>query len=142
MPHRINILLVDDDLDDHDFCRDALDRLKILNSNLVSVYNGREALDYLLKRSSFSGSEDPKPDLIILDLNMPVMDGWDCLKELKKHDGLKGIPVYVLSTSRRNEDHKRCQEMGCLGFFSKPPKVDELQRVLSLMLDSISSKSE
>ena len=139
MSHKVNILLVDDDRDDHDFCRDALDTLKIINSNLTSVYDGREALDYLLKRSAFSLNRDPKPDLIILDLNMPIMDGWDCLKEIKKNEQLRDIPVYILSTSRSVTDQNKCQEMGCLGFFSKPPRIEELKKVLTTMLDSISS---
>ena len=85
MPNRINILLVDDDVDDHDFCREALDGIKVLNANLISLYDGKEAVDYLLFKNAFSGRKDPDPDLIILDLNMPIMDGWQCLEVLRKH---------------------------------------------------------
>jgi CheY-like chemotaxis protein len=131
MPKPLQVLLVDDDLDDHDFCKEALSGLPEYDVNLIPVYHGLQALDYLLRRGSYQNVTDPQPDLIILDLNMPIMNGWDVLKELKREKTLEKIPVYVLTTSRSTDDAQKCERFGCSGFFSKPPKLNELRNVLA-----------
>jgi len=96
---------------------------------------------YLLKQGRFSGNTDPLPHLLVLDLNMPVMDGWAVLQEINKHQELKKIPVYVLTTSKSEEHMRKCKDLGCAGFFSKPPKLDELRIVLSQMLKHLSDNN-
>jgi CheY-like chemotaxis protein len=131
----INILLADDDPDDHDFFREAINLLNMPTCNVTYVYNGLLAIDYLLKRESYENNRDPAPDLIVLDLNMPILDGFTTLTEIKKRERIKHIPVYILTTSRERQHIQKCLDLGCAGFFSKPPKLQELKEVIRKMLD-------
>lgn len=134
--------MADDDLDDHALFKDALKGVKVggFNSsevfNVVSVYNGVQTMEYLLKRGTYKTSTDPLPDFIVLDLNMPVMDGFDVLKEIRKQNDLISIPVYVLTTSRDELHKQKCRDLGCAGFFSKPPSLTELRAVVQKMLSA------
>jgi len=140
MPQKFSILLADDDSDDQEFFTAALSGLMINGieaKRLVevhAVYNGVEALDYLLCRNNYEKRKSDFPDFIVLDLNMPVMDGFTVLQEIQAHQELKTIPVYILTTSRDENQKKKCLTLGCAGFFSKPPKVSELQKVIEMMI--------
>lgn len=133
------ILLVDDDSDDREFFCEAL---KALAQPTVcyTAPNGRIAL------SQIDNKEIEVPDLIFLDVNMPVMNGWQCLSILKEHEEYKSIPVIMYSTSSYPEDIRKAQELGALCFFSKPPAFKDLKSRLEavikhLMDDSLSSIS-
>jgi CheY-like chemotaxis protein len=137
-----HILLVDDDPDDHQFFREALRGLKIGNHianevvNVSSVYNGVQAMEYLLKGGVYATAAEPVPDFVVLDLNMPGMDGFEVLKQIRKKPEFAMLPVYVLTTSRDVKHKSACKELGCTGFFSKPPKKEELRVVISKMINS------
>ncbi len=140
IPQKFSILLADDDADDQEFFNAALSGLNIKGIDARSlvavqaVYNGVEAMDFLLTRNNFRNRGTDLPDFIVLDLNMPVMDGFTVLQEMKEYEQLKNIPVYILTTSRDEGHKKKCLALGCAGFFSKPPKVSELQKVIETML--------
>ncbi len=107
------ILLVEDDRIDAMTVRRALKDLKVINE-LVHVVNGEEALDYLRNESN------KKPCVILLDLNMPKMNGTEFLKVVKADDVLKRIPVIVLTTSREEQDVAESFNLSVAGYIVKP----------------------
>jgi len=122
-PHRIpiTILLCDDDADDRLLTQQALDAAHISNS-LEVVEDGEQMLDYLYQRGRYAGETGtaPRPGLILLDLNMPKLDGRDALRLIKGDKSLSDIPVVVLTTSRFDKDIALCYELGVNSFISKP----------------------
>jgi len=113
MPLTRSILLVEDDQVDCMTIKRALEEVKIDN-RLDMVSNGEEALAYLLS------SENDLPGVILLDLNMPRMNGIEFLKTVKTHAGLKKIPVVVLTTSRAGQDMSARFGVGAAGYMVKP----------------------
>jgi CheY-like chemotaxis protein len=138
----IHILIIDDDKDDHFFFTNALEGFKEAGFTagkkiiITSVYNGIQGLNYLLKRDSFRDAVDTLPDFIVLDLHMPLMNGYEALITIKNHISLKNIPVFVLTSSER-ENKTQCMAAGCSGFFSKPLDEHELTAVIKKMLENI-----
>lgn len=122
----ITILIADDDADDRLMIRDALEENRLAN-DVKFVENGEELMDYLLRRGKYkSGAQSPRPGLILLDLNMPKMDGREALKEIKNDKNLRGIPVVVLTTSKAEEDIYRTYHLGVNSFITKPVTFDSL----------------
>ena len=113
MPRPRSVLLVEDDRVDCMTVKRALEEVKIDNP-LDIVSNGEEALAYLLS------AENELPGLILLDLNMPRMNGIEFLKTIKTHQGLKKIPVVVLTTSKARQDINTSFELGAAGYVVKP----------------------
>ena len=114
------ILMVDDDKDDQMLTEKALKENGLRNP-MRFLSDGEEMLDYLKRKGKFSTPESsPRPCLIILDLNMPRMDGRKALLFLKADPDLKKIPVVVLSTSRSEEDITRSYNLGADSFIVKP----------------------
>ena len=110
MPRPRSILLVEDDQVDCMIIKRALEEVKIDN-RLDMVSNGEEALAYLLS------IENDLPGVILLDLNMPRMNGIEFLKNVKTHAGLKKVPVIVLTTSRTEQDINASFELGGSGLY-------------------------
>ncbi len=122
----IRLLLVEDDEADILLAQRAFERANIWNP-LDVVRNGREALDYLYNRGNYSDrSLYPKPDLILLDLNLPVMDGRDVLKTLRAEAALKDIPVVIVSTSDYERDIEFGRQLGVHHYIIKPLQVDNI----------------
>jgi chemotaxis family two-component system response regulator Rcp1 len=90
--------------------------------SINAVKDGVEALKYLRNQDNYSNA--PKPDLILLDLNLPRKDGREVLEEIKNDDELKLIPVIVLSTSKNELDIHKCYELGVNCYISKPVELD------------------
>jgi len=122
--NKITILMADDDPDDQILLQEALKENNIPNS-VCFVENGEELLDFLHKRGKFEEVEF-SPGLILLDLNMPKMDGRQALKLLKADPVLKKIPIVVLTTSRADSDILECYDLGVNSFVSKPVNFAEL----------------
>jgi two-component system response regulator len=117
------ILLAEDDPGDQELTRRALES-DVHQAELRIVQDGREALDYLYRRGKYENPAlAPWPDLILLDLNMPRLNGRQVLEELRKHPDLARIPVVVLTTSSHEEDVSRCYSLGCNSFISKPAEM-------------------
>ena len=116
----ISILIADDDADDRMLIDDAF-RESRLSNPLKFVENGEELLHYLRGQGKFAGRNmDDMPKLILLDLNMPKMDGRTALKHLKADPELRRIPVVVLTTSKAEEDILRTYDLGVSSFITKP----------------------
>jgi CheY-like chemotaxis protein len=125
----ITILIADDDPEDRQMTKEALEENYLLN-DLRFVCDGEELMDYLLRRSQYSDQAiSPRPGLILLDLNMPKMDGREALKEIKSHPQLRSIPVIVLTTSKAEEDILKSYDLGVNCFISKPVSFTELIEV-------------
>ena len=125
----VTILIADDDADDRMMISDALRESRLAN-DLHFVENGEELMDYLLSRGKFNASDHPRPGLILLDLNMPKMDGREALKEIKEHSELKRIPVVVLTTSKAEEDIYRTYNLGVNSFVTKPVTFESLVTII------------
>lgn len=120
------ILMADDDADDRMLTEEALIESRVLNE-LHFVKNGVELLDYLNGRNGFSDRErHPLPGLILLDLNMPLMDGHEALENIKKDPLLKRIPVVILTTSKIEEDMLKGYDLGAASYITKPVTFDVL----------------
>ena len=129
----VPILIADDDEDDRDMIRDALKESRLLN-NLHCVKDGEELMDYLHHRGKFEDQiKNPLPGLILLDLNMPRMDGREALREIKTDPHLRQIPVIVLTTSQAEEDIFRTYELGVNSFITKPVSFDSLVKVMKTL---------
>lgn len=114
------ILLADDDPDDRLLAEEAMKEGNLPNP-LDTVEDGVELLAYLRREGKYAGlQETPLPGLIILDLNMPRMDGCEALKEIKADPALNHIPVVVLTTSQVEEDIYRSYDLGVNSFITKP----------------------
>ena len=121
------IYWADDDEDDRDLIRDVLHELEP-GCRLVHFYNGQLLLEHLE-----NGGDTLQPDLIILDMNMPVLDGRKTLSALKKQERYKGIPMVIFTTSTSELDKKFCEWMHTQ-MLSKPYSYEALKKVLSKIL--------
>ena len=116
----ITILLADDDEDDRLMTRDAL-RDARLHNDLRFVIDGVDLMDYLHQRGRHADpGAAPRPGLILLDLNMPRMDGREALGLIKQDPDLRNIPVIILTTSKAEEDIIRTYDLGVNSFITKP----------------------
>ena len=123
----IEILLVEDNPGDVRLTMELLKESKIRNRVSV-VDDGIEATAYLRKEGEFS--EAPRPDLILLDLNMPRKDGREVLAEIKQDPALKRIPVVVLTASSAEEDIVRSYELHANAYITKPVDLDQFAKVV------------
>jgi len=125
----MTIVLADDDPDDRALVREALDETG-LTVDLRTVGDGPELLQYLRREGRYIKEDAPKPDLILLDLNMPRMSGHEVLEELRADQRLRAIPVVVLTTSNRDDDVVRTYELGGNSFITKPSSFPGLVDVM------------
>jgi two-component system, response regulator len=125
---KFTILVADDDIDDQDMIKQAL-RDCPMELRIVTVDNGMHVVDFLLKRHDFR-YDTVIPDLVLLDLNMPLMDGFGVLKEIRKHESLYKLPIYVITISRNTDDWNRALDLGATGFYSKGVNVSDINRII------------
>lgn len=126
----VPILIADDDLDDCEMIREALSESRLVNE-LYFVHDGESLINWLHDKWEQSQSgKNMMPGLILLDLNMPKMDGREVLAEMKKHPHLSQIPVVVLTTSQAEEDIVRSYNLGANSFITKPIEFDSLVHVM------------
>ena len=126
----INLLIADDDPDDRMMTQAALEESYLLN-NLYFVENGQELMDFLKRRGKYTDpATSPRPDLILLDLNMPRKDGREALMEIKADPDLRAVPIIVLTTSKSEEDILKSYDLGVNCFISKPVLFEELINVM------------
>lgn len=118
----LTILLAEDEPADAALVKSALKDTQI-PSELHHVADGREAMDFLQRKSPFA--EAPRPDFVLLDLNMPRMDGREVLRAIKEDPELRAIPVVVLTTSDVERDVESSYQTGAAGYAVKPIDVDK-----------------
>ena len=133
-PAKANVILMaDDDDDDRLLAQDALFESHV-PSDLRFVRNGEELLDYLFHRGHYAqGVDAPRPGLILLDLNMPLKDGREALREIKSDPDLRRIPVVVLTTSQADTDVGAIYELGANSFISKPFQFEAFVTVMKVL---------
>jgi len=122
------ILLVDDSEDAVFLTREAFDVAK-LRVNLKNVDNGLKCLQFLRKEGPYGDA--PTPDLILLDINMPVMNGYEVLTEIVKDDKLKHLPVVILTTSYEAADIHKMYALRCSSYITKPVDFDDFVKAIS-----------
>jgi len=128
----VEILLVDDNPGDAMLTQEAFKDGKVKN-NLHIVYDGVEATDFLFKRNKYANA--PRPDLIILDLNLPKKNGKEVLAEIKTDDSLKKIPVIILTISKAEEDIVKSYELHANCFLTKPIDLNKFFDVVRSIED-------
>jgi CheY-like chemotaxis protein len=127
----VSILLVEDSPDDLEITKRALSRGQVKN-NLLVARDGQEALEILYERRDADGA---LPGLILLDLNLPRIDGREVLEKIKSDPKLKRIPVITLTSSTREEDVVRTYDLGVNTFISKSVKFEDFIRVIATIRD-------
>lgn len=125
---KINILMADDDPDDRLLMKEALEEIELPNA-IDFVEDGAELMDYLYQKGRFLIDKTVKPNLILLDLNMPKINGHEALRLIKSDPVLRRIPVIVLTTSKAEGDVIKTYDLGVNSYISKPADFDELVKV-------------
>jgi chemotaxis family two-component system response regulator Rcp1 len=128
----IDILLVEDNPGDADLAREALEGGK-LNNKLFVVGDGEAAMDFLHKSGAYA--QMPRPDLILLDLNLPRKDGREVLADIKADMDLKRIPVVILTTSQSEEDVLKSYNLHANCYITKPIDLGQFIRVVRSIED-------
>ena len=135
----VAILLVEDDPGHARLIEKNLRRSNVTNAIHV-VSDGQQAIDYLFCEGEYTGSQCASPLLVLLDLNMPVLDGYQVLERMKADERTKRIPVIVLTTTDDSREVHRCYELGCNVYITKPveyEKFSEAIRQLGLFLSVV-----
>ena len=123
----VEILLVDDNIGDVVLTKEALKGADF--TNRVSIArDGFEALDFLRRTGKFANA--PKPDLILLDINMPRKNGCEVLEEIRRDEDLKLIPVVILTSSEAEDDIRRAYELRANCYVTKPADLDEMVKIV------------
>ena len=127
--------MADDDPDDRELALDAL-KASRPDVSMEFVIDGQELLDYLRSEGPYAGRvrRDPLPGIILLDLNMPRMDGREALAEIKSDGSLRQIPVVVLTTSRAETDVLDAYDLGASSFITKPATHRQLANVMNTLV--------
>jgi CheY-like chemotaxis protein len=129
----ITILVADDDADDRQLIREAFDEAKLAN-DLRFVEDGVEVFEYLERQGRFADpSVSPRPGILLLDLNMPKMDGRKVLEKLKADDRYSPIRVIVMTTSQAEEDIVRSYQLAAASYITKPITFDALVQVVQAL---------
>jgi CheY-like chemotaxis protein len=129
------ILVAEDDVGDQILIREALESSSV-PKQVYLVGDGEEALEFLNQSGRYLDAEmAPRPDLILLDLNMPRLGGKELLSQLKNDDDFKMIPVVAFTTSGREEDVMQCYQLGVNSYIQKPSDFDEFQTVMRTIED-------
>jgi CheY-like chemotaxis protein len=124
------VLLIDDDEDDAQFFSDAIRELG-LDMTMEYCSSGQQALDKL------TYNRINIPDIIFLDLNMPALNGWDCLREIKKIAGMQHIPIVMYSTANLYHEGVSPEDVGATAFYQKSNSFSELKTSLAALLDTV-----
>jgi two-component system response regulator len=130
-----SLLLVEDSPEDREATIRALKRAGIANP-IQCCINGDDALDYLFRRGKYvDPAVSPRPNVILLDLNMPGTDGREVLSQVKASGALKSIPVIVLTTSTDERDIEGCYQMGANSYVKKPVDLEGFMRSIQRLKD-------
>ncbi len=122
--------MIDDDKDDAEILSAALSESGI-SAALDHIENGSQALEKLMDNGA------DIPDVIFLDINMPVINGWECLREIKKLAELQSIPIVMYSTFNLQSEGISAKDVGAAAFFTKPDKFSELKIKLVSLFDEL-----
>jgi CheY-like chemotaxis protein len=124
------ILIVEDNMDNYELVRFVLERA---GYDVFLAVNGRDGVD---------AARLQKPDLILMDLGMPEMDGWTASQKLKSDEATKSIPVYALSAHTLPQDRKRALQAGCDGYVTKPIHVQSFLKIINETFEKINRQPQ
>ena len=124
------ILIVEDNMDNYELIRFVLERA---GYDVFLAVNGRDGVD---------AARLQKPDLILMDLGMPEMDGWTASRKLKSEEATKSIPVYALSAYTRPQDRQRAMQAGCDGYVTKPIHVQSFLETIDETFEKLNRPSQ
>ncbi len=127
MMNPIHVLLVEDNPADVDLTRESLENSKV-HVQISVAWDGVEALDFVMQRGKFR--EASKPDLVLLDLNLPKIDGRAVLKEMKQHKALRRIPVVILTSSEAETDIVKSYDLGANCYITKPVSLLQFEKIV------------
>jgi CheY-like chemotaxis protein len=127
MTEAIRVLLVEDNPGDAELTKETLEEGKLF-IELSTVIDGMQALAYLLRQPPYE--HEPRPDLILLDLNLPKVSGTEVLAEMKKHEALCAIPVVVLTSSDAERDVVTSYKLGASCYITKPVGLEAFQSIV------------
>jgi CheY-like chemotaxis protein len=135
-----DILLVEDDTLDVKNAQRTLEKIGVLNVMHVAK-NGEEAIEYLEQRSV---KNEPYPDFVLLDLNMPKMNGIEFLQAIRKHEKWRDLKVFVLTTSEEVEEKTAAKKLGVSGYITKPLRLNNPSSIdsFNLMIDLLNIKKQ
>lgn len=128
----VEILLVEDDPGDIELIKETLSSSKI-KIDLETVNDGADAISYLKKENEFAGKNEP--DLVILDLNLPLKSGLDVLDDIKSNPYLKHIPIIVMTTSDQDSDVIKSYKLGANSYVTKPMGIDQFSHIVNTIED-------
>ena len=129
------VFLVDDDIDDLEIVQEALVKNNYTGP-VDTAPNGQVLIDKLTRE------QDPaRPDVIVLDLNMPLKDGFQTLREIKNNPALSFIPVIILTASSSKDDELRCRALGCESYFRKPDRMADYQSIVTAIKAHLAQSS-
>jgi len=127
----INVLLVEDNLDEAELAMRQLKKNR-MNTRLLHIKDGEEALDFIFATGKYDGLRDLQhlPDLILLDIQMPKLNGIEVLEKIKGDERTRSIPVVVLTSSNQNPNVQRCYELGVNSYIVKPIGIENYTEAL------------
>lgn len=130
---QFRILVVDDDRDDQFLIQQAA---KIINPDveIITVENGVKAMDFLLSPQALNEHNRLRLDLIITDINMPLLNGFELIEKIKQNPYLKDIPIFVLSTSFEEKTKTKCLNLGAWKLFAKPENRSQYNQLIKDIL--------
>ena len=128
-PGQVTILLVEDDAGHARLIEKNL-RRSCIGNPVVVLRHGQQALDYLFGEGEYAGETAPSPLLMLLDLNMPVVDGYQVLQRMKGDERTKRIPVIILTTTDDPREVHRCYQLGCNVYVTKPVDYDQFSEAI------------
>ena len=125
----VTILLVEDDQGHARLIEKNLRRAGLTNE-IVFLENGKRAVDFLFSAEEYQGQKAPANLLMLLDLNMPVMSGYQVLEKMKGNEQTRRIPVIVLTTTDDRHEIQRCYDLGCNIYITKPVEYEKFTRAV------------
>lgn len=135
---QFTVLHIDDDANDAFFVRRAFSKAK-LDVSLQHIADGQQAIAYLAGEGSFADRvQYPVPSLVLLDIKIPALDGFEILSWARQNDELRGLPIFILSSSDQLQDRARAEELGADRFFVKTPTFqDVIEKVKTLVVNGV-----
>lgn len=136
IPSKRAILIVEDSDDEFVILQKIMHKLSIKNE-IYRCCDGKEALDFLYHRGEYQNPQAaPRPSIILLDINLPVKNGKEVLKNIKQNDNLKTIPAIMFTTSDNPEDINFCYQHGANSYMLKPIELEELKKTVRVFVDN------
>lgn len=136
------IILIAEDNEGVRFIQEQSYEMSELNYPIHFSFNGEELIEYLKSNFLNTGDKEIPRAVILLDLNMPIMDGREALKELKSESKFKDIPVIILTSSDSTEDKKLCEDLGVDDYITKPDEFEKYIELFNVTVRKMISKTE